>query len=197
MAIVPIRNQAALAVPGLFGLASNQGPREVDNGPAQPVYDLTRLAELASGKGSAQGYVELFNAMTHVGAGDVFAVLTVDDAVGIVGNVSKDLAWLVNVAAVEDTDGIASEVLAAIVYPASPAIPLSRLYTVMHSTVFANLPTASAGVQPAVPTLLFQGPVLLPRGTIIRVASTASGAGDITVACLFWVGPIGSRPPGA
>jgi len=196
MSIVSIRNRATEAVAGLFGLHSNQGVRELDNGPAQPVYDITRLAELASGQGAIQGYVELVATMVHAGAGDLFSNDAVDTVVGIVGNISKDRAWLMNVAADEGTAGIGDEVMGTVNLPASPGTPLGRIYACMHSATVSGLPSALGGVVAFVPNLLFNEPWFMPRGTFIRSASNASGAGTMRIFYLFWVGPIGSRPPG-
>lgn len=195
--IVAIRNLAAQAVPGLFGLPSNQGPRNLDNGPAQPTYDLTRLAELASGAGDALGFVEGVVTMTHAIAGDIFDTFAVDDAVNRVANTQTHNAWLIYVGGDESVENIGVEAQTVILYPASQAIPTGRLLLVMHTAVFSALPTATGSVIPLVPTLSINAPIPLPRGSVMRCASEASGAGDIRVIMIFWVGPIGSRPPGA
>ncbi len=195
--IVTIANQAAKAVVGLFGLRTNQAPRELDNGPAQPTYDLTRLAELASGKGDAEGFVEGFTTMVHAIAGDLFATVAVDDIIASVGEITTDRAWLINAGGDEDTENIATELQAVILYPVGESFPTARLLMAMHASTFSSIPTSLNGVLPAVPTLTFNGPIYMPKGTIIRTASSAAAAGTIRVVLNFWVGPIGSRPPGA
>ena len=197
MSILAIKNAAARAVAGLFDIPSSQIPRELDNGPAQPVYDLTRIAELASGAGDALGFAEGVGTMTHVGAGDIFAVIDVDAIVNNLAHISTHNAWLVYVGGDESIENIGVEAQAVILYPSSNAIPTGRLLLVMHSGVFSAIPTATSSVFPLIPSLAMNAPIPLPRGSVIRCASEASGAGDIRVIAMFWIGPIGSRPPGA
>jgi len=198
VSIVTITNRATEAVARLFGLKSNQGPRELDDGPAQAVYDLSRIAEFQSGLGGQHGFIGHRGRITHVASGDLFATFNINDIIGDHGlSPSNVSAWLINVGALEATAGATDEVLASVFYPARAAFsPGSQLYSIMHSVTFAGIATASGGSVPAVPSKFFDYPIFLPSGTVFRLASNANAAVIVDFPFLFWIGPPGGRPPG-
>jgi len=171
----------------------------------QPVHDVSREAELASGLSGEFGYYIQSVEMAHAGAGSLFGTIDPWAQADVRARERASVAvWVVSMFGTADVVARFVTGLAALSYPLLPdTFPLAAAVSdmLLYQWDSASDASRSGGIgmltDVATSAQRAQMPIYVPDGGIIQVSSEAqTGAVDIAISGLFWAGAFGVTPPG-
>lgn len=191
-----------------FGSGGPQGTDTLDlTSPIQLVHDVSREAELGSGKDLEGGYFFIPYSVTHAGAGSVNEEITPATALGNVAETAgEDLdVWILEVLT-HDNLNVISLLTVDLIFPSTfPGLTPGAGYTpvlpiyIQSGTTEVCAPGAGGYLYAGVGTAAVRSalPVRYPSvGATIGIRSTVTGATAFDLFLLCWVAPKGTTPPG-